>query len=339
MTAKPQTTDALRGVVFGDVHASRVAPAGWRSDEDWRRETESLFRQVGELCALYRPHFVACPGDWFHRKGLTGHEDVRWLIELLRPLADRYGPVLTVAGNHDMVGNNIRDSIDRQPIAVLEAAGMIRRVDLVDRGDDQGKIIPVGRERYIVIGISYGGAIPLNLKHLKLQVQKHKAAGAVVILHHELLTEQAAAATGVVSFLKNDAAVAVLNGHIHDSTVLLHSHFTGCRPEAYAATGCLMRTSVAERDVPVGITTVSMTPGKVRLKRIPLNVAPADEAFPRAAPGVAAVNEDLDNFAAYLGDRVDAPEEVLTDVLHGFAAACGYSAETAARAVEIIRAV
>jgi hypothetical protein len=294
----------FRAVVFGDPHLALPAPAS-RDPATFQAETESLFEQVAEIARLSKADAVACPGDWFHLKGSTTHETVRWAMDLLRPIVKRYGPVLTVAGNHDMIGNNQDDSTQRQPIAVLEAAGLIHRVDL------KAAEYEVGGQKFLVTGMSYPWKLfpKVRLPYLHL-------------LHYDPDSDgYASAARAVRDDDERGSPWCAVNGHLHAPTDLNMDALDNGADHAFVPLGTLTRVSRPEADWVPRLAVVRLTKTSASYRFVSLRpTVPGLEGYTRdeAADTNVADCASLRQFAEYLsreGDKGDDPMRTLDQYL------------------------
>jgi len=135
--------------VFGDVHMSEYGPA---SRKRYLNCLIEKFFQIEEFDKQFKPDVWVCPGDWFHSKTRATHYEVSTLIDCLTSVTERTGePVLTIVGNHDLDGDN-RQSINKQPVSVLAASGVVKFVDM-KTGDPN--YIEKDGESYAFVGIPW----------------------------------------------------------------------------------------------------------------------------------------------------------------------------------------
>lgn len=118
--------DSVRFTVRTDCHVHDKAPQARVDDylETCLRKLEFL----GKFASSKKCHAVLDNGDFFHAKAATknSHEMVRKVIDLHR---DFYScPVYENPGNHDFPYNNI-EYLDRQPLGVLFASGIFKRME------------------------------------------------------------------------------------------------------------------------------------------------------------------------------------------------------------------
>lgn len=261
--------DALRLVGFGDFHGAKRPPAS-RNPESWRREMPKLLEQVAAIAHDVRADVIVGTGDWFHSKGRSGHADVIHVIDMLTPLVEKYGPILTVAGNHDMVGNAVEHSHDEQPIGVLARAGMIRRVDVEEVS------IVKGKTKYRVTGASF------NL-NAKAALNGIGVGGdcLVVVSHLDVTLAQAPSHLLHVNKNRNPQATLVVNGHLHEeqgcSRVVENS--VPSPSAAWFNVGTMARTSAHEAGLEPKVLSATIQPGRVWGRLITLECDHASEAF------------------------------------------------------------
>lgn len=107
-----------------DVHVSDRSPASWKGD--YPAEIWSNLTQVGELARKHKAVAVLDGGDYFHVKASS--RNPHSLVERTARLHAEYPcPTYSVEGNHDIAYNNL-DTVERQPIGVLYAAGVFRHL-------------------------------------------------------------------------------------------------------------------------------------------------------------------------------------------------------------------
>lgn len=331
--SKPQG-EVLRGVAFGDPHVT-VNPPGWRTPETWGAEFESLMAQVLTLATQVRADFVACPGDWFHSKASSSHADVLRVIRATAPIVDKFGPILTIPGNHDMVGHNVADASKRQPIAVLEAAGVIQRVDLAP------KVFRKGTETFAVGGAPYSPGPPTRLG----SGLPRSISGAVVLLHHDFYVggQEPSASRLLLSddwFRKAEEhqAFVLVNGHIHDDVgVMEHPKL----PRVFVNVGALARISTAEADLVPQALALTLRRGRAYAKLVSLEVEPADRAYLPEAAGVKGGDPslELEEFLRYLGDEDESDGRSLETLLRSYAAERGDPGGALEAAAEVLASV
>lgn len=301
MTATFRTDPKFKVLVFGDPHFALPAPST-RDPVTWQEEVEGLMRQVFDHAKTFEVDAIACPGDWFHLKASTSHECVRWVVDMLKPIVERFGPIITVPGNHDMVGNNVNDSAFRQPIAVLEAAGMIHRADLSRcEYEKHGQKFHIDGDAYPAVTVEQ---TPLTAPTLHL-------------LHLEAMNESA-----VPSNLTNTMGrtnkphtpCVMLNGHIHNP-----GPREGHAPEKdwrggrrFVNIGVLNRVAINEAEWVPKVAIVILTPEASKIRLVELDpMVPGKAAFvvPREL-GDTSSAESLRKLTEYLATANDKPMNV-----------------------------
>lgn len=297
---------AFRALGFGDPHLALPAP-GTRDPATFRMETEELFEQILQNADLAKAHVVFCPGDWFHLKASTSYETVRWTMSLLRPIVDKYGPVLTVPGNHDMVGSNANEASTRQPISILEAAGLIRRVDVMN----PYKVVKDGVE-FVVGGLAYPHT----------SVRYDNVRGPMLQLVHADVMDQTQAERVIGASYTGAQVFATVNGHIHTPPFdVVRSEMNPAvkfSPRLFVALGTLTRVSRAEADWVPRCVVVTLTQLGCQAKFLELSPrCPGLPAFVAdATPVGAASASSLQDFAKYLATHstdVADPEKMLRE--------------------------
>lgn len=298
----------FRAFGFGDPHLALPGP-GTRDRRTFQSETEDLFDQILANATLAKAHAVFCTGDWFHLKAATSFETVRWTMALLRPLVDKFGPIKTVAGNHDMVGNNLADAAIRQPISILEAAGLIERVDL------KPYIFTREGQSFAICGTAYP-----NIANGLAPIVGGGDVPSLRIMHGDVQTEGVAEQT---MRGPSNVPACLVNGHIHTPTFdIVRSELNDKVKYAnrlFAPLGTLTRVSRAEADwTPRGVI-VTLTTSGVRAVFTDLSpMFPGASAFEDVSlePHMTASAESLQDFARYLASHASEttnPAKMLLD--------------------------
>lgn len=107
-----------------DVHVSDRNPVSWKAD--YASELWSDLEQIGELARQHGVAAVLDGGDFFHIKAASRnpHSLVVKTAEIHRCYpCDTWA----IEGNHDIAYNNL-ESIEKQPLGVLFAAGVFRKL-------------------------------------------------------------------------------------------------------------------------------------------------------------------------------------------------------------------
>lgn len=109
-----------RYLVLNDPHLAVTAPSSRRTD-DYMEACFDKLQQIEQLVIDHDLDFVACTGDWFHKKAptATSHALTRRLLEWSHRVTE-HCPILTIVGNHDVQFNDTSSaSVLRQPLGVL----------------------------------------------------------------------------------------------------------------------------------------------------------------------------------------------------------------------------
>lgn len=157
-----------------DVHVSDKSPASWKGD--YPSEVWASLEQVGMLTKRHDIRAVLDGGDYFHVKAASRnpHALVRKTAEIHR----KYGcPVYCVEGNHDLAYNNL-DSIPKQPLGVLYAAGIFETLREV--------VFEDGPLRVRVVGVPYS---PFRTLEELRGIQKKPGDDFLVAVVHQLAGE------------------------------------------------------------------------------------------------------------------------------------------------------
>ena len=293
---------AVNILAFGDLHYSFDPPASRKPT--YRSELDAMLREIRGTAKMLKSSAIVSAGDHFHRKGRTSHAEVRSLMELYRHLGSIGVEFLSIPGNHDMIGHNVKSATETQPLGVLQQGGVVTLVSEIP--------VDLG-EGVIVVGIPYEfNATPVTtaayLHRFRDSFQNSKTV--VVVTHAEILSP--AQADPYIDAIRNvaDTRVVILNGHIHEG---FWEHRR--KDSVFIATGSIARTSIAEKDRTPCVVSVTIKGPKIEVVDIPLRSAlPIVDAFDFESAGPA-TNEDLDRFVELVGsegeeDRLDVRTEV-----------------------------
>lgn len=286
-------TGPVKILVFGDMHIATSPPAARKPN--YLDELGDCLWQVYLAAKANKVDAVACPGDWFHRKQGTTHADVRWAIEALRKLSNSFGPVLTVFGNHDMLGNQAADAGTSQPVGVLVSAGVIRDVATAPWA------IARDGKTYRVCGAPFSKDIMAVAAALEsacsvpIKDNATNHAATVALTHVEAIDSATrhALATGASNGSLLPGSLTIVNGHIHERGLWKVRHrFNGATGEAlFLNTGSVSRTSIAEADFQPAMTLLTLAGASVATSKIPFKVMPRAEAFIEPGESVGPVAE------------------------------------------------
>lgn len=294
----------FRALGFGDPHLNLPSP-GTRDPMTYRAETESLFEQIFQYADLAKAHAVFCPGDWFHLKASTSYETVRWVMDLLKPIVDKYGPILTIPGNHDMVGANVNEASTRQPISILEAAGLLHRVDLSPYTVKRDGTV------FTVLGLPYprssGGGFATP-------------GPSLCLMHADVMSDVDANRLLVPTYATPD--YVIVNGHIHTPDYgIVRSELNDAVKLAsrlFVPLGTLSRVSRAEANWVPRCVVVTLTPNGNHARFLDLSLkSPGLSAFVADAITTnTGLTTSLQDFAKYLASHssdVADPEKMLRE--------------------------
>jgi len=247
-----------------DIHVADKSPGSWKAD--YRAETLSCLKQIGDIARKHRVTAVLDGGDFFHVKAAsrTSHELVRQVVEIHKTAY--HCPVYHVEGNHDVQANNL-ETCGRQPLGVLYAAGVFERLRDTTLTDEDGGTVRV-------VGLPFD----IDRKVEDFYVEKGSEDHLVVIAH-TLASDtdrEAPDFFGEPIFSYSDLEGADADvfcfGHWHKDQGIVNSRFVN--------TGSVSRGALNHDNVGRTPKVVLMEFGEsVTLTEIPLQVKPADEIF------------------------------------------------------------
>lgn len=282
-------------LAFGDLHYATEPPES--RTPTYRNELDAMLDEVADLSKRFAVNAVVQAGDHFHRKGKTSHGDVMSLIGKYQAIS-RVAPLLSIAGNHDMVGHNHASVYESQPLGVVLKSRACALVD-ADIAMVRSTDLRVG-----VFGINYTpNPTPSSIAATVAKIIDSRTMdAAVVVLHHDILgidqhrvyLSAIRKATGVPTL--------VLNGHIHEPTESI-----AVGDSASVILGSIARTSIAERKNQPSAILATFTQGKSpKITVLPfagaLSIA---DAFDETAINAPPTSTDLDTFVELVGSEGD----------------------------------
>lgn len=157
-----------------DVHVADKSPASWKGD--YPEEIWSNLEQIGVLAKTYGVTAVLDGGDFFHVKAASrnSHASIYRTVEIHKAYPC---PTYCIEGNHDLAYNNL-DSIDRQPLGVLYAAGTFHHL--------REQVFRDGDLQVRVVGVPYHPKRTLEELHA---IQKQPGDDYLVAIVHALASE------------------------------------------------------------------------------------------------------------------------------------------------------
>jgi DNA repair exonuclease SbcCD nuclease subunit len=253
-----------------DVHAADKGPASWKAD--YASEIDSSLEQIGEIARAHQAVAVLDGGDFIHVKSpsKTSHG----LVARVARIHSRYPcPTFAVAGNHDMVYNNI-DTLERQPLGVLFDAGVFRQL--------QEEVFKVNGTQVRVVGVPYASDLKLGqLRALKkkpgddhLFAVVHALAGKDPPDHADDFFNEPVFRYRDLVF--DDGPSVWMFGHWHKDQGIEHIDGRWFVNQGAVSRGALVRENL-ERTPKVAVLIADGP--DLRIESVPLQVAPASEVF------------------------------------------------------------
>lgn len=253
-----------------DVHAADKGPASWKAD--YAAEIDSSLEQIGEIARAHQATAVLDGGDFIHLKppSKTSHG----LVARVARIHSRYPcPTYAVAGNHDMVYNNI-DTLERQPLGVLFDSGVFKQL--------QEEVFRVDGTQVRVVGIPY--ASDLKLEQLRALKKKpgddhlfavvHALAGKDPPDHAEDFFNEPV--FRYRDLITPDGPSVWMFGHWHKDQGIEHIDGRWFVNQGAVSRGALVRENL-ERTPKVAV--IFADGSDLRIESVPLKVAPGSEVF------------------------------------------------------------
>jgi len=253
-----------------DVHVSDRSPVSWKGD--YPAEIWSNLVQVGQLAKDHAAVAVLDGGDYFHVKAAT--RNPHSLVEKTARIHAEYPcPTYSIEGNHDLAYNNL-DSVVRQPIGVLYAAGVFRHLrEEVFEGEGL---------RVRVVGMPYS---PFRTLADLQAIRKQPGDTHLIVLVHQLAG--ADPPPNVEDFfnepvfryedlLSDDGPDVWCFGHWHKDQGIVDLDGKLFVNQGALSRGSLVRENI-ERTPKAALLLV--TPEGVTVQPLPMKVAPPEEVY------------------------------------------------------------
>lgn len=302
---KSAVAQSVSILAFGDLHYATEPPEA--RTPTYRNELDAMLDEVVEFSKRFAVNAIVQAGDHFHRKGRTSHADVMALIGKYQAI-QRVAPLLSIAGNHDMVGHNHASVYESQPLGVVLKSGACSLVD----GDIA--YVRASDLRVGVFGINYTPSpTPASIAATIAKITDARTMDAAcVVLHHDIIGADRRRMYLAAIRKVTGVPTLVLNGHIHEPTDSIASG-----DSAIINLGSIARTSIAERNnQPSAILATFAKDKPVRVTIMPfsggLTIA---DAFDQTAINAPPTSTDLDTFVELVGSegadtRLDARAEL-----------------------------
>lgn len=291
-----------------DTHITDRRPRN-RVDENFGAVALGKFETVVEYCKSRGCVALLHAGDVFDSHRVAPSLVIR-MIEALRGL-----PMVTVPGQHDMLGHNIESCHQASSLGLLEKAGVALILDGGAHTDIEGVRI---------YGYGFGETATEAFLRGASRVSD-RVDFAVALVHAEVDCRR------VEKVVVRDVDL-VSYGDQHEGWPTVYRDPRGV---AHVNTGCLLRKTSAERDfVPrFGILSVDTDTGEFDVKFVKLRVAPPEDVFD-VRRIEREISETASAWAAAIASRAAAPTATAADIVADAKAAGGFSD----RAEELLRA-
>jgi len=253
-----------------DTHVSDKSPSSWKAD--YPAEIWSNLEQIGKMAAEHEVTAVLDGGDYFHVKAASrnSHASIIKTADIHRVYPC---PVFCVEGNHDLAYNNL-DSIERQPLGVLYAAGVFQHC--------RDQVFRDGSLQVRVVGVPYN---PHRTLEELLAIQKQPGDTFLIAVVHALAAEKPPA--NVEDFfgesvfrysdlVSQDGPDAFMFGHWHRDQGITSIDGKQFVNQGAVSRGALIHENT-QRTPQVALLDFDLTGLKTRT--LPLVVAPAEDVF------------------------------------------------------------
>ncbi len=299
----------MRIAFFGDLHVADKAPLG-RID-DYRTTILNKLREISNICLEQEVDYCISTGDLFHikRPNRVSHSLVQEMIEIFRGFPCE---VFAIQGNHDQGPEGV-ESIGKQPLGVLEKAGVIKILSSIKDSRIGVWIIPRPYN-------SEGDADPMYyaLSATEIALLESNPAPTIMVAHGSVLAPRDERPYPYVNVdeLPNVASLDLfVAGHIHEN-LGIHTLKSGT---IFANVGSIGRTARTQanyvRKVQMLIANIDQKGISVESVEIP-GVPPAFEVFEgKEMITNEAPNEEIKKFVERLGEGLRSEELTIDELL------------------------
>ena len=275
-----------------DVHVADKSPVSWKAD--YPSEIWSNLKQIGEFAKLYEATAVLDGGDYFHVKAASrnSHASIIQTVDIHRIYPC---PTFCVEGNHDLAYNDL-DSIERQPLGVLYAAGVFKNL--------RDQVFVDGGMRVRVVGVPYSPK--RTLEELRA-IQKQPGDDFLVAVVHALASENPPAKVedffGEPVFrysdlISNDGPDVFMFGHWHRDQGIVTVKGKQFVNQGAVSRGALINENIKRTPQ---VSLLEFEPSGVQIKTLPLVVASAEDVFDfERKERVESENKSIDQFISLI---------------------------------------
>ena len=283
----------MKFVFRTDVHATEKAPASWKGD--YLAELQSSLAQIGTIAK--GAVAVLDGGDFFHIKAATRNSHA--LVAQMAAIHAAYPcPVYFVEGNHDLAYNNL-DSVERQPLGVLFAAGVFKQL--------RDQVFEANGLKVRVVGVPYEP--DMELQTLRA-IRKQPGDDFLIVIVHAFASENPSAMQEeffgesvfkYADLISSDGPDVWAFGHWHQDQGVTQIGNTTFVNQGSVSRGALIKENLSR--VPK-VAVIEVTKAGVKVELIALQVAPATEVFDLdAKTRVESERKDIENFVARLKEN------------------------------------
>ena len=170
--------ELMKFLYFTDSHIRGVNPRG-RKDNF----CETVLKKIEEIIDVskeYNVDYILNGGDWFDRPDLAP-SIVR---EFAKTIKNFNKPVYTIAGNHDIFGQN-PDTISRTMLGLVESTGLVKIIK-----DDEKIILDDGKNKVLLVGKSFKYDIDGEGREVAYVIKKNDDVDYIINIVHGMLLEK-----------------------------------------------------------------------------------------------------------------------------------------------------
>lgn len=274
----------MKLLFFTDTHIKGTNPASRK--DSFPEAIKGKFREIAGLIHEEKIDYVLHGGDWFDRPDISPSVAGEFAA-ILRSFG---APVFTVAGNHDMYGQN-PDTVPRTMLGLFESAGLVSLLH-------PGKKVFLKKNHTILqlSGSPYQYDIDREESRHCYVVEKDPSADyAIHMVHGMLLKEPFMESVDhtLVQEIKNTGADVTLTGHYHSGFGILT-----VGGKKYANPGSLARISgtASEMSRVPKVVLIELVNGLRVTERKLRSALPSEEVLQRAFQDPYLKHQALEDF-------------------------------------------
>jgi exonuclease SbcD len=253
-----------------DVHVADHSPISWKAD--YPTEIWSNLEQIGQIAKAHEVNAVLDGGDYFHVK--PAYKNSHHLVEKTARIHRAYHcPTFSIEGNHDITSNNL-ESVSKQPLGVLYASGVFQHL--------REQVFKDGDLQVRVVGVPYD---PRRSLEDLLRIEKQPGDTHLITIVHALAGLNPPPSVEdffnepvfrYQALVRRNGPDVMCFGHWHRDQGVEQLEGRYFVNHGSVSRGSLIRENLLRTPK---VSIIEIDGGEVRVKEVPLQVAPPEEVF------------------------------------------------------------